>query len=80
MKRALYNILTFEKAGRGLQSWNLAEEYYGYRVSEAFYMFTVSFSATLLLGLYLGNVLRLGEREAMKLPWYYPLSSLYWLG
>ncbi len=75
MKRALLNILTFERSGRGLNWTNVGEIYYGYRVTNAYYMFFVTFLLTLMIGIYLTNVLRVSAADydnAIKLPWYYP--------
>lgn len=81
MKRAFVNILTYERAGRGLQWHNLYQEYYNYRVYNAFYMFFVTFVLCLFLGIYLTNILKLTKEdsdEGLRLPWYYPVSPSYW--
>jgi len=83
MKRAFVNILKYERAGRGLQYYNLGELYYNYRVEDAFYMFFTTFVLFFGLGLYLTNVMRLSKQDSdseLKLPWYYPCTWKYWTG
>jgi ATP-binding cassette, subfamily A (ABC1), member 3 len=75
MKRAMVNILRYERSGRGFGYHNVSEIYYGYRVENCFYMFFVTFVLYSSLGIYLTNVLRLkhfDNDDAIALPWYYP--------
>ena len=58
MKRAITNILRYDGASVGLQNSNISEEYYNYKVESAFYMFSISFFISLMLGIYLTNVIR----------------------
>lgn len=83
MKRAFVNMVTFERAGQGLHLRNVGELYYGYRVSNAYYMFFVTFVLCFALGIYVTEVLRVGKEgqdEGVSLPWYYPFSPSYWAG
>jgi hypothetical protein len=83
MKRAFVTLVSYERAGRGLQLSNFRDLYYGYRVSNAFYMFFVTFVLCFGLGVYLTNVLRVtreDQDEGVHLPWYYPLTMRYWRG
>ena len=83
MKRAFVNMVTFEQAGQGLHLGNVGELYYGYRVSDAYYMFFVTFVLCFALGVYVTEVLRVGKEgqdEGVGLPWYYPISPGYWAG
>ena len=83
MKRAFVNMVTFERAGQGLHLGNVGELYYGYRVSDAYYMFFVTFVLCLALGIYVTEVLRVGKEgqdEGVGLPWYYPFSPSFWAG
>jgi len=58
MKRAITNILRYDAASVGLQNSNISEEYYNYKVESALYMFFISFFFSLMIGIYLTNVIR----------------------
>jgi len=79
MKRGIYNISIYDKGKIGLQYENLNEVYYNYSVKDCYYMFAVSFFGTLLIGIYLINVLP-NSSDIIRKPWYYPVSPTYWCG
>jgi len=81
MKRAMVNMLRYERTGKGLTYLNLREVYYGYSVFDAYYMFFTTFFLYFLLGIYLTNVLKpVDNEERVSLPWYYPFMLSYWFG
>ena len=80
MKRAMVNMLRYERSGKGLNYSNLREIYYGYRVFDSFYMFVSTFILYFLLGIYLTNVLKpVDHDDSVSLPWYYPFTKSYWI-
>lgn len=76
MRRAIYNIAQYEQGEVGLITQNVNIEYYNYKVATCYWMFTISFVVGVLLGIYLTNVLPMGQ--GFRQPWNYLFLKSYW--